>query len=205
MGMDDRPRFPPNNYYGRPNYRPDSTYMTRPDSYYNGGGGGGYDMGPNPGNGYQPQRARYPARTASEPFVNGQGFYPGNQQSYETVTTASGSGSSGEPAGYQTDPSSENSSMDRIAALPGHPAESYGYNGFGGDPQYGPPGPGMNQPYNPAQRQGDGYMNHPQPPQRDVGPRVPIKLGNSNGPPAEVRPSPGEKRKSWFGRRFSRS
>jgi len=129
------------------------------------------------------------------------------------VTTASGSGSSGEPAGYQTDPSSENSSMDRIAPAPmgKEPTESYGFNGFGGDPNYAPPGAGLNQAYNPAQRQGNGYMDHasPPPPQKDAGPRVPIKLGNSTGTTPTTtetsRPSPGEKRKSWFGRRFSKS
>merc|ERR1711964_395890 len=80
-------------------------------------------------------------------FNGGQGVYPmpGNQSSYETVATASGSGSS-DPAGYQT-PLSENSSMDRIAPLPPvkEPGESYGFNGFGGGPQYAPPGSGLQE------------------------------------------------------------
>ena len=219
MGMDERSRFPQNpNFGGRSlPFRPDSRNMgRRPDSYYN----NGYDNVSPTSQGFPPYggppRTRYP-RTASEPFNNAQGVYPthGNQQSYETIKSATGSGSSAErePVGYQTDPSSENSSIDRITPLPTakDPAESYGFNGFGGDPQYQPPvGVGMNQPYNAARRQGDGYMHQASPPvpQQSPGPRVPIKLGNTTGTPETnetTRPSPGEKRKSWFGRRFSKS
>lgn len=185
--------------------------MTRPDSYY----GSADNTGPS--NGYYPNRARYP-RTASEPhFNNGQGVYPvsGNKQSYETVTTASGSGSSGDPAGYSTDPSSENSSVDRIAALPvKEPTENYGFNGFGGNPHILPPGSGLQEQYSSgAQRQGNGYYTQGPPPlprKESVGPRVPIKLGATSGnaqPPTYgvQRPGAGEKRKSWFGRRFSKA
>jgi len=219
---DEKPRYPQNSYYGgRPqSYRPDSYVdgrqngMTRPDSYYNGGDSNG------PSNGYYPNRARYP-RTASEPHFNNPGVYPvpGNQQSYETVTTASGSGSSGEQAGYLTDPSSENSSVDRITPLPvKEPGENYGFNGFGGNPQFQPPGVGLQQdPYrvngsNGAQRQGNGYPNQGPPPvprKENTIPRVPIKLGASSGnvgsPNVLQRPAAGEKRKSWFGKRFSRA
>jgi hypothetical protein len=190
--------------------------MTRPDSYYNTVDNGG------PSNGYYPNRARYP-RTASEPhFNNGQGVYPapGNQHSYETVTTASGSGSYGEPAGYATDPSSENSSVDRVAPLPPakEPTDNYGFNGFGGNPQYAPPGSGLvQQQYSSnsthgAQRQGNGYQNQnpnqappPLPRKESNGPRVPMKLGKSNGNAQPEKPAPAEKRKSWFGKRFSRA
>jgi hypothetical protein len=219
---DDRPRFPQNGYYGggrSQSYRPESTYMdgrsngmTRPDSYYNTVDNAG------PSNGYYPNRARYP-RTASEPHSNGnQGVYPvpGNQQSYETVTTASGSGSSADPAGYSTDPSSENSSVDRIAALaPKEPSETYGFSGFGSTPQYLPPGSGINEQYGSkgAQRQGNGYPSQTPPPlprKESAGPRVPTKLGAASGnvgsKVTEIpRPSQGEKRKSWFGKRFSKN
>jgi len=212
---EERSRHPQNSYYGgrAQSYRPESTHdgrpggMNRPDSYYNNQGD---NVGPS--NGYYPNRARYP-RTASEPhFGNGQGVYPvpGNQQSYETVTTASGSGgSSADPAGYSTDPSSENSSMDRIAPPPKDPGETYGFNGFGNTPQYLPPGSSLNEQYgsNGAQRQGDGYMNPPPLPRKESGPpRVPIKLGASSGNvlSKEARP-PTEKRKSWFGKRFSKN
>jgi hypothetical protein len=207
--LDERPKFPQNGYYGggrASSYRPESTYMdgrangmTRPDSYYNSG-----DNGAGPSNGYHPNRARYP-RTASEPhFGAGGGVYPpnGNPQSMETVTTASGSA---DPAGYSTDPSSENSSVDRIA-----PAETYGFNGFGNNPQYLPPGAGLNDQYlsngGPVQ-QGNGYQNQGPPPlpRKESAPRIPIKLGKTSGnvQPAE-RPGAGEKRKSWFGKRFSK-
>lgn len=169
-----------------------------------------------PANGYQPNRARYP-RTASEPHFNHGGVYPipGNQPSYETVATASGSGIS-DPAGYQTDPSSENSSVDRIASLPvKEPGESYGFNGFGANPQYPPPGSSLKeQQYGASsqQSQANGYGNQAPPavPHKASAARVPIKLGksNSNGnagpPPTEYQRPAAEKRKSWFGKRFSK-
>lgn len=220
----ERPRHPQNSYYGaRPqSYRPDSYVdgrsngMTRPDSYYTQVDNAG------PSNGYYPNRARYP-RTATEPhFNNGQGVYPmpGNQQSYENVATASGSGSSGDPAGYSTDPSSENSSVDRVTPLPvKEPGESYGFNGFGNNPQILPPGNHLQEQYvanssNGAQRQGNGYQNQGPPPvpRKEVPvARVPIKLNASSGnvgPGGQnqaQRPPAGEKRKSWFGKRFSRA
>lgn len=216
---DERPRGP-NGYYGgrSQSYRPESfgdgrvNGMTRPDSYYQNVENSG------PANGYYPNRARYP-RTASEPhFNNGRGVYPtpGNQPSYETVATASGSGSS-DPEGYQT----ENSSVDRVAPLPvKEPGESYGFNGFGGNPQYPPPGSGLQEQQHGAvgqQRQGNGipYQESQRPPQvpgkENTGGRVPIKLSKTNsntGPPPQnnpQRPAAAEKRKSWFGRRFSKA
>jgi hypothetical protein len=221
---DERPRYPQNSYYGSrsQSYRPESYVdgrtngMTRPESYYADGGNAG------PSNGYYPNRARYP-RTASEPhFNNGQGVYPvpANQQSYETVTTASGSGSSGEPAGYSTDPSSENGSVDRVAPLPvKDPGEAYGFSGFGNNPQILPPGSHLQEQYvangtNGAQRQGNGYPSQiPPPVPKKEAPvtRVPIKLNTSSGnigPGGQnqaQRPSAGEKRKSWFGKRFSKA
>jgi hypothetical protein len=183
--------------------------MIRSESYYNGG-----ENGPGPSNSYYPNRARYP-RTASEPhFGAGGGVYPpnGNPQSLETVAT--GSGSSGDPAGYSTDPSSENSSMDRVAPLPPkEPMEIYGFSGFGNTPQYLPPGIGLNEQYvsngGPVQP-GNGYQNQrpPSVPRKgSTGPRVPIKLGatTGNAQVTEKRPGAAEKRKSWFGKRFSKS
>jgi len=123
------------------------------------------------------------------------------------VTTASGSGSSPETIGYSTDPSSENSSVDRIAPLPKEPIDNYGFNGFGNTPQYTLPGASLEQ-YG-AQRQQNVYPNQgPPPPRKEVGSRVPMKLnatsGNAGRAP-EARPSVGEKRKSWFGKRFSKN
>ncbi|KAL3419024.1 hypothetical protein PVAG01_09245 [Phlyctema vagabunda] len=225
---DDRPRYGHGGSYGGQrggSFRPESQFTdngrpngNRPDSYY-------YNSanpdGAGPSNGYYPNRARYP-RTASEPHFNASGVYPpnGNQQSYETVTTASGSGgSSGEPAGYTTDPSSENSSVDRMAAVPGRePAETYGI-GFGSTPQYAPPGFGINQRYgsNSPERQGNvpngGYHNQgPQSvPRTDfAAAKGPIKLGagteGSTTPSVYEAPKPvNEKRKSWFGKRLSKN
>jgi hypothetical protein len=196
LTTDERPRFPQNSYYGG---RAQS-YADGRASYYGSGDNGG------PSNGYYPNRARYP-RTASEPqFNNGQGVYPvaGNQQSYETVTTASGSGSSADPAGYSTDPSSENSSVDRIAPLPvKEPGETYGFSGFGAGPQYALPGTGLQEN---SQRPGRGSTVLRK---ETSGPRVPIKLGQTSGnagpQPSAQRPATAEKRKSWFGKRFSKA
>lgn len=225
-GSSIRPKYSQEFYNsGRPNgFRPDSyaenrgiyNGMSRPDSYY--------DNNSRPSNGYYPSRARYP-RTASEPqFNSGTGIYPvqGTQQSYETVTTASGSGSSGDPLGYSTDPSSDNSSLDRIQppSVPEHnfanglnnygftqnnQVANYASNGYGGY----------------SGKQGDMPMmtgvyqspvgGPPPPPRKEIAqgpPRVPIKLGSSaaSGPTTYQAPRPGagEKRKSWFGKRFSK-
>jgi len=207
---DERPRYPQNGYYGgvrASSYRPESTYMdgrangmTRSNSYYNGG-----DNGAGPSNSYFPTRARYP-RTAPEPhFRAGPGVYSlnANPQSYETVT--SGSGGSGEVVGYSTDPSSENSSVDRVAPLPPTKdlAETYGIPGFGNTPQYG-----LNELYvgngGPVQ-QGNGNQP-PSLPRKESVPRVPIGLRATRGNSVlEKKPGAGEKRKSWFGKRFSKS
>jgi len=201
---------PQNGYYGgrsQSNQNNGNRDSVRSDSYYhdnnnnipeyNGNGNGG------PSNNYNPNRSRYP-RTQSDPQYgngngNGQGVYPmtGNQQSYETVT----SGSSGEPLGYTTDPSSENSSLDRVQPIQNRePGENYGFNGFGGNPQLQPVGAGLNT--NPYKNQGSVLRK-----EAPAG-RGPIQLGsstNGNGPAAvePTRPEP-EKRKSFF-KRFSRS
>lgn len=172
----------------------------RPDSYI--------DNGLN--NGYLPNRAKYP-RTASEPQFNSGGVYPspGAQQSYENVTTTSGSS---DPAGYTTDPSSENSSIDRMQAVPREPVDNYGFNGFGNIHQFATPGANENAPTG-AQRQGSGYPNQAGPPtqvSQTAGSRAPIKLGTPTGGPSPVpapqtKPAVQDKRKSWLGRRFSKA
>jgi len=208
--VDERPRNTyTNSYYSggggaRQSYMPDSYVENkpngnmRPESYYN----NAENVGPS--NGYYPNRARYP-RTASEPhYNNGQGAYPvtGNQHPFDTVPSASGSGSSPDTIGYSTDPSSENSSVDRIAHMTQHePTENYGFDGFGQNPQIQPPGEGLPS----IQRQGNGYPSDipPAVPQKEMQvPRVPMKLTAGNGGPA--RQLAEEKRKSWFGKRFSK-
>lgn len=66
------------------------------------------------------------------------GVYPvhGYQRSYDTVTSASGTGSnSTEQWGNSTDPSSDNSSIERMPPPPKPDlGEAYGFSGFGGAP-----------------------------------------------------------------------
>lgn len=201
---------------GRQARRPDSfmgdggNSMSRAGSYYdvnNAASGNGYG---GPSNGYNANRARYP-RTNSEPMLNNMGGVyptPGGQPSYETVTTASGSGS--EPLGYSTDPSSDNSSADRIpAAMKTEHGESYGTHN-NGNPQYPGAAYNGNGQYAPS---GNGMDHHnqanmgPPPPQHQSVERVPIKLGSAEpgAPTVYEAPQPqlGGKRKSWFGRKKS--
>jgi hypothetical protein len=94
------------------------------------------------------------------------------QQSYDAATTASGSGSYGnEPWANSTDPSSENSSVDRIP--PQQPkadlGEQYGLTGFGAGPEFRGPimeevsngAPSYGQPGYGQQGQGNSYQGHP--------------------------------------------
>jgi len=94
----------------------------------------------------------YSNRHSPAPFRNDRRAVPRNQsestlynsnhvqqQSYETATTASNSGNSygTEPYAHSTDPSSENSSVDRIPQqVKPDLGEAYGFNGFGGAPEF---------------------------------------------------------------------
>ncbi|KAL8886052.1 MAG: hypothetical protein Q9205_002649 [Flavoplaca limonia] len=158
---------------------------------------------------------RFNNRANSDPLLfgtNHHSVYPmhGYHQSHDTVASASGNESHNtDPWGNSTDPSSENSSIDRIQHGPKtEPAETYGFNGFGGGPILEEHG--MNdRAYDITT-----YYGHPQnaapPPPPHAGtkpnmPRVPIKLGNS---PTKEKPPPNintEKRRSWLKRRFSRT
>ena len=201
--------------------------QSRPESYVD--NSGNYS-------GQYSQPRRFGPRTVSDPALYGNnsnnGVYPmhGYQQSYDTVT--SGTGSHGtDPWGNSTDPSSENSSIDKIqqASKPDL-AEAYGFNGFGGAPQfqgpileehgqgaptYGQPGYGQSQGRPSPNRAYQGNGVPPAPPPhavlKDSSPRVPIKLGIPSGTESYIhgqipggRPDVGEKRKSWLKRRFSK-
>ncbi|KAI0107616.1 hypothetical protein GGR51DRAFT_154003 [Nemania sp. FL0031] len=189
---------------GRPNRIESGMYDQRQsamivnsrDSYYEGFDGGPYgNGGPNMG-----ARNRY-SRNQSEPHLSGRerNVYPipNNHRSYETVASGSGSGSMGEPTGYQTDPtSSENSSIDRRSPPKRQePINDYGIS-FGQSPSYQAPGLALGQ--------GRGE-NAPPPPRKDQGSilRKPSRAAVSNEKPQ--RPELGEKRKSWFMRRFSKN
>ena len=178
---------------------------------------------------------RFGPRNHSDPALYGhtstQGVYPlhGHQQSYDTVASASNGSHATDQWGNSTDPSSENSSIDRVQTAPKPDlGEAYGFNGFGGAPQfpgpileehgqgapgYGHPGYGQSQvaagnghPY----QGNEGPAPPPHAPTKYAGPRVPIKLGS----PAVIGSSAGasrpptidtDKRKSWLRRRFSKA
>lgn len=199
---------------------------SRPDSYvdtYNGP------------NGYN--RPRFAPRMATEPTPSRSqtphGVYPvhGYQRSYDTVTSASGTASnSTEQWGNSTDPSSDNSSVERMPPPPKPDlGDAYGFSGFGGAPdlqssnysnylsngnqhdrqsQSFPNTSGMTAP---AIGRSEPIGNElppgvpPKVPPHGPSPstmRAPIKLGG----PAMLSTTPSvkeEKRKSWF-KRFSR-
>ncbi|KAL1908237.1 hypothetical protein Sste5344_005995 [Sporothrix stenoceras] len=249
-------RYPQDSYYGRPqSHMPtsNSAYDLRQslhgrDSYQDGGyNNGGYYGGPN-GNG-NGNRQRY-SRIASEPMihghmgmngqnpnVNGNGIYPipNNHRSYETVASGAGSsGTSGEPAGYQTDPtSSDNSSIERRQS-PNKPhmntnqmgpygggayppgANTYGYNGNGynnNNNMNGMNGGGPKRNTPPIQLSSaptQPQMGQMQPqmngaPSKNVITRKPTNLSQQTSAQTLTAPAPAnEKRKSWFSKRFSR-
>lgn len=175
---------------------------------------------------------RYAARLNSDLTLYGNNTqstasYP-YQQSYDTGGSNSANESHGtDQWGNSTDPSSENSSIDRVpqASKPDL-GEVYGFNGFGGAPQfqgpileehshgapaYGQLGYGQSQmamgnghPY-----QGNGTSIGPAPPPhtsfKGNAPRVPIKLGNSSIIASTSSVNTSEKRKSWLKRRFSKN
>ncbi len=203
----------------------------------------GYDNGPSPsrygqqqggyygGQNGTPQKARHGNRMASDPqFYNQQRPYQqpqhGYHQSHDTVHT-NGSDSTG-PWANSTDPSSENSSIDKVNAMNKTPAEIYaahnqnqnqnqaqnGYNGpimeEQGQGEY-PYQRGYGQKGPPQQNGGfngprDGYPRHNTAP--SDGPRRPMQLNSGPQPPggqlpASTRPEE-EKRKSWLMRKFSK-
>lgn len=146
------------------------------------------------------------------------------QQSTHTMNTDA-SDSTGQWNSH-TDPSSENSSLDRgPTAARAQQMDGYAQNGYAG---YGPGGNGFQGPIYEEQSQGvyggghaqydDGYGQYsaPAPPvQAPSVQRRPIPLGNSgNGPAAgpgghparggATYTEPAEKKKSWLSRRFSK-
>lgn len=193
-----QPRFPQDNSYGnsRPtsSFRPEShfgptTSGTVRNSYMEGYGNQNTYNQRNHGNNGHPdhQQQLYGGR--------GQNVYPQphKDRSYETVTSAGGSGNS-EPVGYHTDPtSSDNSSIERRspAKRQQQPVNDYGI-GFT-----------QNQHYQ-SEQFSVGSHPLPAPPPQSTAPVVPRK----DMPSAlrrEVSQAPSEKRKSWFSRRLSRN
>jgi len=226
------PRFPPGAHCSprtgsaRPESQLDTQY-SRPSSY-------GYpdqQQGQN-GPGFQAVRQRPPRVQSDFPVSpSRQGGHivsppPINHRSYETVASASGSGSSGEAVGYQTDPTSnsENSSLDRNQS-PGkrpEPANDYGI-AFNQVPDYQPPGSALGLGHNLSlgprgyrtQGWGAGTDADPAPPpvprkepvaaRKPVGAAMaPVAAPGSAANVSEQKSLGSEKRKSWF-RRFSKN
>ncbi|KAJ0329684.1 hypothetical protein COL5a_004251 [Colletotrichum fioriniae] len=211
-------RHPHDSYYnGRPgSFRPESGQIemgsnrqSHYDQYQN--GGGHYNGGNN-----IPYRQRVP-RTQTDPHMNGyargdQNIYPlpNKDRSYETVTSAAASGSSGEHAGYHTDPtSSDNSSIERGGpARRPEPANDYGI-GFSQD--QGHQASALKFDNGAPNGKGHAYQavnNGAQVPQQQSANVLRRPVGAS--PPqqqqkAQPRPAEPAKRKSWFSKRFSKS
>jgi hypothetical protein len=151
-----------------------------------------------------------------QPFQPPQHQY---NQSHDTVNT-NGSDSTG-PWASNTDPSSENSSLDRVNAMNKSPADVYaaynqqqGQNGYNGPIMEGEEQgqyPYQNG-YGGQQQNGggfkgprDGYQRHNTAPN---GPPRPMQLNSGPPPPpghlpSNHKPEP-EKRKSWLSRKFSK-
>lgn len=204
-------RFPHDSYYsGRPvSFRPENTQfdLGPRSSYFDGQQyGGGYGAGPS--------RQRI-SRMQTEPGPHGRNpnIYPmpNKDRSYETVTSAAGSGNS-DQAGYQTDPtSSDNSSIERAVPVKRqHPNDYAGRAGQG--QQYGQQyqrggylAPAPNGQARPPQQRAPNSAPppavQPQPPH----PAVKQKSGLLRRPSTQSRLSENpDKRKSWFSRRFSK-
>jgi hypothetical protein len=174
--------------------------------------GGGYYGDHRPtqyGNG--PPRRHPNARMGSEPMMYSQRPYGQHSYQHSQDTMATGGSDSTGPWANSTDPSSENSSIDKAAAA-AHPHSGYGQsNGYGQNNGHGQNGYGQNNGYGPNGYQGAIPENGAYPVNGGAAPpqRRPIALGNSGDapPPSSLpsykRPEP-EKRKSWLSRRFSK-
>jgi hypothetical protein len=173
-----------------------------------------YSSGPN-----NASRQRYP-RTASEPHFNSYrqqadpNVYPipSNHRSYETVASASGSGTSGEQAGYQTDLTSDNSSAERVQAaqrLKREPASDYG-SGLGQNSSIPASSfnAGANNSFsvntNSPLAKGyppTGVQTYGAPPVPDKEPSKGTLLRKSTNQSTDK----SDKRKSWFSKKFSKN
>ncbi|KDB21548.1 hypothetical protein H109_06528 [Trichophyton interdigitale MR816] len=229
-------------YYQRGGYDSYSVsrgYQSRPESYvdaYGNGYGSAADMNQYNYSNQRPARAgpprqAPPPRTNSDPnyayssypthnpsTVNSYYTQPQYQGQQDNPNSNSPSGSGGRSVDHwvnSTDPSSVNSSMDRLAQQQQHhpqgqkyddqPTESYGFTGFGADPQLEQSqqlmNPGQENIYSlppRLQQQKQQYQAPPTVPRKEVPVSVP--------PPAVTGATLQEgKRKSWFKRRISRT
>ncbi|KAK7422216.1 hypothetical protein QQX98_001739 [Neonectria punicea] len=208
-----QPRFPHDSYYnGRPqSFRPEQTQFdlgTR-SSYFD-----GQQYGGAPGS--NPARQRMP-RIQTDPqqgYGRNPNIYPmpNKDRSYETVTSAAGSGNS-DQAGYQTDPtSSDNSSIDRsVPAKRRDPVNDYGARPGQGQQQYqrgylAPIANGQGRPSQPAApRSAPPTAVQPvaPPPVKQKG--TLLRRTSTQQTQQSQKAEGSEKRKSWFARRFSKN
>lgn len=181
-----RPRPGHGGYYNR-----QSSYGYRQDGYPE------ENMG-------QPPYGR-PPRQQSQHYGIEESPVPGHsyQQSYETMTSGS------DEYGKSTNPSSQNSSFDRLHQMQMRKPDEYN-NHYDNDAQYAQHhGSGMRGAY-PGGHDND--FNQPParagPPAAPNNPKQPIKLNGANsGPPptqADFQRAMPEKRQSWIKRKFSK-
>ncbi|KAK6216253.1 Glucose-6-phosphate 1-dehydrogenase [Pestalotiopsis sp. IQ-011] len=216
-GNSNGPRFPHEGYYGggrsgssqRPesvNFDPRASAMAGGprDAYFDGFDSG--NGGPHGGNGPRNRISRQQPEPylTSHPVANRNVYpSPNDQRSYETVASGSGSASYGEHSGYQTDPtSSENSSINRRSPHKRQQEAQNDYGiSFGQTPGYRPPvlGEAASQP-----RTMPDNSHAPPPPPKTGGPLL-RKSSKAAVATEAPRSESGDKRKSWFSRRFNKN
>ncbi|KAI1002328.1 hypothetical protein K3495_g5872 [Podosphaera aphanis] len=159
-------------------------------------------------NSHHPGRTRYPRPE----LIHGQAIYtvPDVYESHETINSAIPSGSSAE-LNYSTDPSSENSSIDRINLAPRKDTiENYGFKGVYDHTAQRQSIIAVQNQHTPRQFN-QNIQPFPELIMKDI-PKIPIKLESSNdSPPNSTNGTRAPSRasslklKSWIGRRFSRT
>ncbi len=232
--LDSTARYNHRNSYAPSNagrFHRDSYYGGRPQSVMYGEGSNqqrdGYLDAPqahsysySPSQGYPGARRGQPNRMQSDPQYSSyrqqsQHVYPSaeNHRSYETVASAAGSGISGDQAGYQTDPTSDESSIERRQS-PAKPVNDYGiaFNQSPSQPAaftVGIRSPDVAGPSNGNYQSTprSNFTAPPQVPQKDAGSRLSMiqRKPTANLSVSQAQPRPVlEKRQSWFGRHFGK-
>ncbi|KAH0138485.1 hypothetical protein KCU86_g24665, partial [Aureobasidium melanogenum] len=162
-----------------------------------------------------PSRNQYTRRMNSSRSNSAYGFYPQHSYNDSYDANAQHSDSTG-PWGNSTDPSSENSSLDRANGVPKQ-TDPYGYDINNGAPimeEYASDSDGgYGMSYG---RRNGAQGGNPEASGRSQAPpvRAPIKLGGADGPlasqggslPPATRPvaAKEEKKKGFFKKRFSK-
>jgi hypothetical protein len=225
-------------YYGRPRdpYNPRNSYAPR--DYYNSRRESYGTPDSQDNYGPPPPRHRYARGMPSDPAMNrhvpySQPVYPNNshQQSRETFVTGESSGSQSEPWANSTDPSSENSSIDRFTAAQKYPEAADGPGpsnyGRGSIPEDRATDANQTNPYGQPppriQTNGAGYYNVGKralnfelpsvppyasnvPSQLSQTPPLTVTSGNAAPPPkSKLQRGESQKRLSWLKKRFGRS